>query len=62
MTRQLNNNNGLQAQRTERQQLTAVWHNGGCSASYDSFVVEQTVVLRMKISGVNRQLLVAAKS
>jgi len=30
------------------------------SASYDSFVVEQTFVLRMNICGENRQLLLAA--
>jgi hypothetical protein len=30
------------------------------SASYDSFVVAQTLVLRMNICGENRQLLVAA--
>jgi len=29
-----------QTTRTEGQQLTAVWRNGGCSASYDSFVVK----------------------
>jgi len=60
MTRQLNNDNGLQAQRTERQHLTAPKINWRFSASYDSFVVKQTVVLRMKFSGENRQLLLAA--
>jgi hypothetical protein len=40
--------------KTEGQQLTAVWRNGGCSASYDSFVVVQTFVLRMNICGINR--------
>lgn len=39
---------------TER--TTAVWRNGGCSASYDSFVVQQTVVLRIKICGENPPL------
>ena len=39
---------------------TAVWRNGGFSASYDSFVVAQTFVLRKNICGKNRQLLVAA--
>jgi hypothetical protein len=33
--------------RQERQPITAVWRNGGFSASYDSFVVKQTVVLRI---------------
>jgi hypothetical protein len=61
MTRQLNNENGLQAQRTERQHLTAPKINWRFSASYVSFVVNQTLVLRMKFSGENRQLLLAAK-
>jgi len=43
----------------ERQQLTAPTKNWRFSASYDSFVVQQTFVLRMKICGENRQLLVA---
>ena len=60
MTRQLNNDNGLQAQRTERQHLTAPTRNWRFSASYDSFVVNQTLVLRINICGKNRQLLVAA--
>ena len=47
--------------RQERQPITAVWRHGGFSASYDSFVVAQTFVLRMDICGKNRQLLVAAK-
>jgi hypothetical protein len=47
--------------RKERQPITAPTRNWRFSASYDSFVVQQTVVLRMKFSGENRQLLVAAK-
>ena len=42
--------------RQERQPITAVWRNGGFSASYDSFVVKQTVVLRINICGENRHL------
>jgi hypothetical protein len=61
MTRKLNNDNGLQVDRQERQHLTAPTKNWRFSASYDSFVVNQTLVLRMKFSGENRQLLVAAK-
>ena len=61
MTRQLNSDNGLQAQWTERQHLTAVWQKWRFSASYDSFVVQQTVVLRMNICGENRHLRQAAK-
>jgi len=41
--------------------LTAPTRNWRFSASYDSFVVAQTFVLRMNICGKNRQLLVAAK-
>jgi len=40
---------------------TAVWRNGGCSASYDSEVVNQNLVLRLKFSGENRHLRKAAK-
>jgi len=40
--------------------LTAPTRNWRFSASYDSFVVKQTFVLRMNICGENRQLLVAA--
>jgi hypothetical protein len=47
--------------RQERQPITAPTRNWRFSASYDSFVVQQTFVLRMKFSGENRQLLVAAK-
>ena len=47
--------------RKERQPITAPTRNWRFSASYDSFVVQQTFVLRMNICGKNRQLLVAAK-
>jgi len=40
--------------------LTAPTRNWRFSASYDSFVFNQTFVLRMNICGKNRQLLVAA--
>ena len=46
--------------RKERQPITAPTKNWRFSASYDSFVVKQTFVLRMNICGENRQLLVAA--
>ena len=36
---------------TEALGITAVWRNGGFSASYDSFVGKQTVVLRINIFG-----------
>ena len=47
--------------RQERQPITAPTRNWRFSASYDSFVVQQTFVLRMNISGKNRQLIVAAE-
>ena len=50
-------NNG----KTERQPVTAVWRNGGCSASYDSFVVGSSAVLRLNISAKNPPLRQAAK-
>ena len=46
---------------TEGQQVTAVWQKWRFSASYDSFVGEQTVVLRINICGENRHLRQAAK-
>ncbi len=42
------------------QHLTAVWRNGGCSASYDSFVVNQTSVFQIKFCAKNPALRVAA--
>ncbi|HRI01399.1 MAG TPA: hypothetical protein PK006_10145 [Saprospiraceae bacterium] len=42
-----NNDNGLQTQTTEPQLVTAVWRNGGFSASYDSFVLSSSAVLRL---------------
>jgi hypothetical protein len=40
--------------KTER--LTAVWRNGGCSASYDSFVVGSSAVLRLNFCAKNPPL------
>jgi hypothetical protein len=36
---------------TEKEALlpTSVWRNGGCSASYDSFVVGSSAVLRLNV-------------
>ena len=45
-------NNG----KTERQPVTAVWRNGGCSASYDSFVVGSSAVLRLNFCAKNPPL------
>ncbi len=47
--------------RKNNEHLTAPTKNWRFSASYDSFVVQQTFVLRLNICGKNRQLLVAAK-
>ena len=47
--------------REEQLVLTAVWRNGGFSASYDSFVVGSSAVLRINICGENRHLRQAAK-
>ncbi len=41
--------------------LTAVWRNGGCSASYDSFVVGSSAVLRLNFSAKNPPHRQAAK-
>ena len=43
------------------QQITAVWRNGGCSASYDSFVVGSSAVLRLNFCAKNPPLRQAAK-
>ena len=52
---------GLQGRWTEGQLITAVWRNGGFSASYDSFLGKQTLVLRINICGENPPLRQAAK-
>jgi hypothetical protein len=46
---------------TERQLVTAVLQKWRCSASYDSEVINQNLVLRLKFSGENRHLRKAAK-
>ena len=46
--------------KTEGQPITAVWRNGGFSASYDSFVVGSSAVLRMNICAINPPLRQAA--
>ena len=50
---------GYNEKNTER--LTAVWRNGGCSASYDSFVVGSSAVLRLNFCAKNPPLRQAAK-
>ena len=44
----------------ERQPVTAVWRNGGFSASYDSFVVGSSAVLRLNFCAKNPPLRQAA--
>ena len=44
----------------EAQQVTAVWRNGGFSASYDSFVVGSSAVLRLSFCAKNPPLRQAA--
>ena len=47
--------------KTEGQHPTAVLQKWRCSASYDSEVVNQNLVLRLKFSSENRHLRKAAK-
>ena len=60
MKRKLNTDNGLQRRTTEHQLPTAVLQKWRCSALYDSEVVNQNLVLRLKFSGENRHLRKAA--
>ncbi len=41
--------------------VTAVWRNGGSSASYDSFVVSSSAVIRLNFCAKNPPLRQAAK-
>ena len=43
------------------ERITAVWRNGGCSASYDSFVVGSSAVLRLNFCAKIPPLRQAAK-
>ncbi|NUM50003.1 MAG: hypothetical protein HUU48_02700 [Flavobacteriales bacterium] len=61
MTTKLNTDNGLQGQMAKGLLLTAVWRNGGCSASNDSFVVGSSAVLRLNFCAKNPPLRQAAK-
>ncbi len=45
---------------TKKRHTTAVWRNGGCSASFDSFVVVLCAVLRLKFCAKNPPLRQAA--
>ena len=61
MKLKLNTDNGLQGRTKEHQPVTAVWRNGGFSASYDSFVVGSSAVLRLNFCAKNPPLRQAAK-
>ncbi len=61
MTLKPNTDSGLQGRTTEHQLPTAVLQKWRCNASYDSEVVNQNLVLRLKFSGENRHLRKAAK-
>jgi hypothetical protein len=50
-----------QHDKQEGQLVTAVWRNGGCCASYDSFVVGSGAVLRLNFCAKNPPLRQAAK-
>ena len=56
-----NTDNGLQGRTTEHQLPTAVLQKWRFSASYDSFVLGSSSVLRLNFSGENRHLRKAAK-
>ena len=45
----------------EKRHITAVWRNGGFSASYDSFVVGSSAVLRLNFCAKIPPLRQAAK-
>ncbi|MEB2330560.1 MAG: hypothetical protein OZ913_09725 [Ignavibacteriaceae bacterium] len=52
----------MQRQWTEGLLLTAVWRNGGFCASYDSFVVGSSAVLRLNFCAKNPPLRQAART
>ena len=61
MTRQLNNDNGLQARWTNTTGYNSTYPKGGVSCFADSFVVNQTLVFQIKFCGKSPALRVAAK-
>lgn len=61
MTLKPNTDKDLQGRTTEHQLPTAVLQKWRCSVSYDSEVVNQNLVLRLKFRGENRHLRQAAK-
>jgi hypothetical protein len=61
MTEKRNIYNGLQTRVKEGQLITAPTQKAGFRASYDSFVVNQTLVFQIKFCGKSPALRVAAK-
>jgi len=61
MTRQLNNDNGCSARQTRTPAPNSGLAKVAVSFSADTFVVNQTLVLRINICGENRHLRQAAK-
>jgi hypothetical protein len=61
MTRQHNNDNGLQTLGTNTTGYNSTYPKGGVSCSKDNFVVNQTLVFQNKFCGKSPALLVAAK-
>jgi hypothetical protein len=60
MTRQLNNDNGLQGRWTKTTGYNSTYPKGVVSCSKDSFVVNQTLVFQIKFCGKSPALRVAA--
>jgi len=61
MTRQRNMDSDLQAEWIRTPAYNSTYKKLAVRCSADTFMVNQTLVLRIKFCGENRQLLVAAK-
>jgi hypothetical protein len=61
MTRKLNNDDGLQTRWTNNTSYNNTYQKGGISYSKVSFVLNQTLVFRIKFCAKSPALLVAAK-
>ena len=60
MTRQLNSDSGCNHRQKRTPAPNSTYKKLAVQCSADTFVVNQTLVLRINICGKNRQLLVAA--
>ncbi len=56
----MNRHSKYSLQTKKGQPPTAVWRNGGCSASYDSLVISSSAVLRLNFCAKNPPLRQAA--